>query len=192
MLTQHSTLHHSSKGNAVPKISAALGREVLNVVGAEHANQAQRRLLEAGVKVTRDGSVSHTAEAADEYDASRWSSDITTQDLAAGALVAEDMVDSQTRSNYSSQPKKLVSRIWKHIDSLDAARLHARLPETSQRTLLAAGGQGAGAPWLQLPTRPAEFWPNTHWRIATQLRLSAAEAPRGAVCAIPARSEDGG
>ena len=49
-------------------------------------------------------------------------------------------------------PRRYTSRIYKHLDAIRAAAAWHIATETEREALLATGGRGAGALWMQLRT----------------------------------------
>ena len=45
-----------------------------------------------------------------------------------------------------------------------------------------AGGKLAGSLWTMIPDAPTEWWPDAHFRMATQLRLGALSLPPATTC----------
>ena len=47
------------------------------------------------------------------------------------------------------------------------------MAQEEQSILLSSGGRQAGALWNTLPETPTDWWPDGHFRIATQTRIGA-------------------
>ena len=83
--------------------------------------------------------------------------------------------------------RRYASRIYKHLDAIRAAAAWHAPAETEREALLATGGRGAGALWMQLPDWPSDLLGSAHFLVATLLRVGAFRPPRGASCQLEAR-----
>ncbi|CAK0877910.1 unnamed protein product, partial [Prorocentrum cordatum] len=90
-------------------------------------------------------------------------------------------------------PRRFASRIFRHLEALEATRLWGSLGAERREGLLSSGGPGAGALWLQMPAQPADYFPTAAtapFRAATLRRLGALSSPPGATCRIKRRGGD--
>eukprot|EP00969_Alexandrium_andersonii_P124423 5498531-Alexandrium_andersonii.AAC.1 len=60
-------------------------------------------------------------------------------------------------------PRRFASRIFRHLEALEATRLWLRLSSARREGLLSAGGPGAGALWMQLPARSDDYFPTSYF-----------------------------
>ena len=76
----------------------------------------------------------------------------------------------------------LLGRTLCGLNGLQATRLHARLSEHWQQSLLSAGGAGVGRIWTMTPSRAALRLPNTIWAAAFCRRPGTQKKPHSGCC----------
>ena len=165
-----------------------MGEPVLGCSGAEEAAQARGILSDAGVDVGPDGRVVFTKDATDVYMALGWSSDQDLGELAMMRVEPAPMAPQHaTGPTTSVLARKLTSRVYKHLDAFNAARLWHAADKDDRVLMLASGGRGAGAVWAAVLDRRADWFTTSHFRVATQLRLGVFVVPRNACCKLVKR-----
>ena len=176
----------------IPVLASGLGVRVNGCAGALEASEAKSRLEAEGVVVDLQGGVRFTSDAASAYASSPWSQDAPADALGALKLLPEASApEVAPGAAPAGLPRRFASRIFRHLDALSAARLWSGLGVARREGLLSAGGAGAGALWIQMPSASADWFPSSFFRTASLRRLGALGAPRGATCRIPRRGEDG-
>ncbi len=185
----------ASYRGAVAVRAARLGRPFRGEVDARDAQDAREALVQAGVIPERDGP--RLADWAREaYDAGPWSKETPHSTLfqyrterpdAAPAPGWTDSSDASTGSTASdgvgAARRREYGRLLRGLDA--ATRLHADLGEDGQKTLLAAGGEGAGTFWREVPTSRELRLTNAQWTMALRQRLSLpSPAAQGAQCQL--------
>ena len=170
----------------VPQLALLIGLPVTACAGEADASAAKVRLEGAGVVVDEPGGVKFTWTARDVNGAGPWHADISSDELGALRLQVEQTSLAVSQGALPAQlPRRCASRIYRHLEALDATRVWQSGGRDQQESLLSAGGPGAGAVWLQMPARSADFFPNGCFRATSLRRLGSLSAPRGATCHIP-------
>ena len=124
----------------------------------------QLRLLDAGIYVDSDGRIQFTPNKALECAASLFT---------AGRLLLRSAAMQDVTASGSS-PRKMASRIHRHIESLAAVQIWSDVQEQQRRILPSAGGPEAGNGVLAVPTTRFDLWNNDQYEMATRMRLGAA------------------
>eukprot|EP00973_Karenia_brevis_P075782 10528619-Karenia_brevis.AAC.1 len=86
--------------------------------------------------------------------------------------------------------RRMLSRIFKHLDALTATRLWGSAEDEYKTVMLSAGGQGNGSTWIMLPSGPSEWMPDSHFIVASAVRLGRLKTPAGATCQLVGRDGD--
>ena len=173
-------------------IAATLGRPLLGAVhGAAEADEVRARLATAGVLVSRDGDVILAPEHAVRYVASAWHADQPLDQLGALPITTSTTQPPAPADALQPRlPRRFVSRIWRHLDAVQASALWHSASPAQRVVMLSAGGTGAGNMWVQLPLRVSDFFDNSHFRAATLLRLVAMDLPSDSTCRLVARYDE--
>eukprot|EP00973_Karenia_brevis_P070135 9748981-Karenia_brevis.AAC.1 len=84
----------------------------------------------------------------------------------------------------------MASRIFRHLDALQATLVWQRAPRWKREAMLSAGGSGAGGVWISAPCKLVDYFTNSHFRAATRRRLCILKPVPGSMCCIPERTRD--
>jgi len=160
------------------------------MAGSESADHAKQRLLEAGVCVDLEGAVRFTAAAECIYTSTPWVQDIPVRNntLGTATAVAETRVGGWTPGRV---PKRMIGRICKHLDAIEAAKLYLdpqQAPDDHDRAykrqvMLSSGGPFSGSIWTEIPSE-REFFDQSHFTMATRRRLAVVQVSEGLTCQL--------
>jgi len=167
---------------AVPRLANRLGFDFAHCAGEQDALAARGRLKEAGVELHNLGDVSFTDACKTIYNDGPWARDTDADSLSTVPLTPRSSQPSPPLgSEPSGTPRRVASRICRHLDALSATLLWKDAPAWQQEAMLSAGGNGNGTVWTQLPDQRGYF-PNGHFRMASQRRMCLFKAPAGKTC----------
>ncbi len=136
----------------MPRVATSLARPVARVEGAVQAEEARARLKDAGVCVDLLGGVAFTDDAAQEYCAGPWAHDLPLSELNTLRVHLPQEPVVPMGAMPARAPKRLASRIFRHLEALAATRLWRELPAFRREAMLSSGGSGNGAVWQCLLT----------------------------------------
>ena len=180
-------LSKASRVLAIVECSTWAGRSRGVMVG-RRLREHRRGCAEQECSAASDGAVGLEKEAAAEHatSASAWQADqpISQQ----GRFNMEEKMAALQIAPQSALARlshRLVSRIYKHLDAVEAAALWHGADSVMRETMLSSGGMGAGGLWIAMPYRNSdEFFGTAHFRCATLLRLGEVKPPSGATCKL--------
>ena len=178
----------------VKELLAKHGIEVENMAGHAHAIEAHERLLGEGVAVEtgrgKGGAVRLTQSASQTYLSTPLANDFPLVDNSIAAAPTQ-LVATVAEWTPGRVPMRMISRICKHLDAHEAAKMWTYPHATDQdevdyrrQVYLSAGGANAGALWTSYPDGRDGFMQSSHFQVATRRRLAILEAPPDAKCGI--------
>ncbi|CAK0796874.1 unnamed protein product, partial [Prorocentrum cordatum] len=178
----------TSMQHRVPRLARGLGMARVLCSGGPEALEARRRLEQAGVLVDEQGGVKFTPGARVEYASGPWVRGLAVNDLGALKRLPEASLPAAAPGGLPARaPRRYASRIFRHLDALEATRLWRAL-SVERQDPLSAGVLGAGALWSQHAVRECDWFPTSYFRAAVMRRLGALSAPPGSACRMPRRA----
>ena len=134
------------------------------MAGYEDVLAAQGRLRDAGIVVDFLGGVRLSTQAQERYNLTPWARDFPIREGTLQASPLSELVKAGAWMP-GKVPRRLIGRIVRHIDALDAVKMWLE-PETTdpvrqdylRQVRLSSGGPLAGHLWTEVPNNPNEFF----------------------------------
>ena len=158
----------------VPCLCKALGRPAGHRADEVDAMAARASLSVRGLDVDLSGSVKFVADGNALFQTSPWAKETLEQ---FNHEQNESMEDIKGRT-------RLLGKIYRGLETLQAAQLWHDLGQHRQECLLSAGGAGTGSFWHVIPTHSRDYIDDLHWRTAFRQRLGSAQVPPGSLCCL--------
>ena len=183
--------HHARE---VPRLAKQAGLAIGQLAGKEEAERCKAKLQAMGVSVDTDGAARFDEERKKVWQSSPWAEDRQADDLAK----EENWEQEQATSEDTTRPRRVLGRIWRHIEALDAARVQTQLDTDEADIALDCGGQGAGGIWasamqgggLEKEDIAPVWFDDSHVWAATQARMVALRPKPGETCQLRTAGTD--